>query len=106
MWIKKFLIDRKQSVVMEGECSYKASVSSGVPQGSLLGPCLFLFYINDISEQLRAKIRLYADLHDELSTAVIGDNLSDVVKLYERTLLHLLDKHAPEKHRVITIRHT
>ncbi len=42
----------------------------------------------------------------ELSTAVIGDNLLDVVKLYERTLLHLLDKNAPEKRHVITIRHT
>ncbi len=39
-----------------------------------------------------------ADLHDELSRAVICDNLSDVMKLYERTLLHLLDTHASVKH--------
>ncbi len=61
MWIKKFLMDRKQTVVLEGECSYKATVSSGVPQGSVLGPFLFLFYINDIPEWLRAKVRLFAD---------------------------------------------
>ncbi len=61
MWIKKFLMDRKQTVVLEGECSYKATVSSGVPQGYVLGPFLFLFYINDIPEWLRAKVRLFAD---------------------------------------------
>ncbi len=59
MWIKKFLMDREQTVVLEGEHSYKATVSSSVPQGSVLGPCLFLFYINDIPEQLRAKVTLH-----------------------------------------------
>ncbi len=36
-------------------------VSSDVPQGSVFGPCLFLFYINNIPKQLRAKVRLFAD---------------------------------------------
>ncbi len=63
MWKKKFLTDRKQTVVLEGERSYEVTVSSGVPQRSVPGPCLFLFYmymyINNIPEQLRAKVRLH-----------------------------------------------
>jgi len=60
-WITDFLADRIQTVVVDGECSYTASVQSGVPQGSVLGPSLFLFYINDIADSLNAKVRLFAD---------------------------------------------
>ena len=61
MWIKNWLSDRTQTVVLEGERSYTASVRSGVPQGSVLGPCLFLYYINDIPENVQSKVRLFAD---------------------------------------------
>ena len=46
--IKKWLCDRKQRVVLNGQYSDWGNVLSGVPQGSLLGPTLFLMYINDI----------------------------------------------------------
>ncbi len=58
---KKFLADRMQTVVLEGERSYEATVSSGIPQRFILESCLFLFYINDIPEQLRTRVRLFID---------------------------------------------
>ena len=60
-WIADFLKNRTQSVVIEGVSSSKVPVISGVPQGSVLGPCLFLYYINDIAEQLTSTTRLFAD---------------------------------------------
>ena len=60
-WIKPFLSDRSQSVVIEGESSDKIPVESGVPQCSVLRPNLFLFYINDMPEGITSKVRLFAN---------------------------------------------
>ena len=60
-WIKTFLSDSNQSVVIEGESSVKILVESGVPQGSVLGPSLFHFYINDMPEGITSKVRHFAD---------------------------------------------
>ena len=60
-WIQNFLTDRKQRVVVDGESSDELSVSSGVPQGSVLGPCLFLYYINDMPDNISSTVRLFAD---------------------------------------------
>ena len=60
-WIGSFLSNRTQRVVLEGEESDICPVMSGVPQGSVLGPCLFLLYINDMLDMIESNIRLFAD---------------------------------------------
>lgn len=106
LWIQAFLSNRSQSVVLEGVTSDTVSVESGVPQGSVLGPSLFLFYINDIPEGLNAVVRLFAD--DTLAYLAIT-NKSDC-----STLQADLDKLAvweekwkmsfhPDKCQVLTI---
>ena len=60
-WIVSFLHQRQQRVVCEGEMSSWTPVTSGVPQGSVVGPILFLVYINDLPAKLQSKVRLFAD---------------------------------------------
>ena len=56
-----FLTFRKQRVVLNGQLSSWCNIESGVPQGSILGPLLFLIYINDLSEGLTTNAKLFAD---------------------------------------------
>ena len=56
-----FLNNRSQKVVVEGETSASAPVTSGVPHGSVLGPILFLWYINNLPTQVASRCRLFAD---------------------------------------------
>ena len=60
-WIADFLADRKQEVVLDGVHSSATSVTSGVPRGTVLGPLLFLVYINDMPEKISSTTRLFAD---------------------------------------------
>ena len=60
-WFRSYLINRTFSVNLGNAFSQPACVSSGVPQGSILGPLLFLIYINDISQAVKYNLFLYAD---------------------------------------------
>jgi len=66
LWLQDFLCSRNQSIGVNGEFSSWLEVLSSIPQGSILGPLLFLIYINDLpelcaSQDDRSKLYLYAD---------------------------------------------
>ena len=60
-WIKGFLYDRTQEVVVNGTKSESASVISGIPQGTVLGPLLFVVYINDLLDTISSAGLMFAD---------------------------------------------
>ena len=59
--LSKFLRNRKQRVVLNGQTSFWADVNAGVPQDSILGPLLFLIYINDLADGLSSNAKLFTD---------------------------------------------
>ena len=60
-WIKDFLSNRRQNVVVRGTSSKWSSVISGVPQGSVLGPTLFIIYVNDLPDVIQSYVSIFAD---------------------------------------------
>ena len=74
-WIRGFLCNRLQRVVVDGCSSGWYCVESGVPQGSLLGPLLFILYINDVIDIVSCNIQQYAD--DTKLYSVITNNIDN-----------------------------
>ena len=70
--IRNYLSGRKQRVIIKGQTSDWGSIDAGVPQGSILGPLLFLIFINDIVDNLTCKVKLFAD--DTLLYVVADDH--------------------------------
>ena len=90
-WIEQWLTDRRQTVVVDREVSSWKSVLSGVPQGSVLGPILFLVYIDDLEEGVTCNILKFADDTKLFrKTKEIGDkkklqdDIDKLVKLSEK----------------------
>ena len=87
LWITNWLTHRTQRVVVDGHQSREAAVTSGVPQGTVLGPLFFLVYINDIQRNISSKLRLFADdslLYRQITKPEDEDILqSDINKLLE-----------------------
>jgi len=60
-WIKSFLVNRKQRFTLNGIMSSLSEVLSGIPQGSILGPILFVIFINDLLDAVTSTTKIFAD---------------------------------------------
>ena len=93
-WFQSYLSERTQLVSVNGATSGFENVSSGVPQGSILGPLLYLCYVNDVKISVSCKIILYAD---DSALLVSGKNLewisSTLSKELENCNNWLVDNH-------------
>ena len=105
-WINQFLTNRTQQVVLEGEKSSHADVTSGVPQGTVLGPLLFLLYINDLPSKASSTTRLFADdclMYRQINNSDDARQLQadlDAMEEWERTWLMSFN---PDKCEVLRI---
>ena len=95
-WLRNYLTNKKQCTIANGKTSEYRNINCGVPQGSVLGPLLFLVYINDISSSiLNSKISMYADdtvvyiSHSDLEIAIalIQSDLSNLYTWCNRNKL-------------------
>ena len=106
-FLKNYLCEREQSVVLDGVKSSSKPVLSGVPQGSILGPLLFVLFINDLHEGISTDT-LYADdtkiwrsIKNEADTA----QLQRDVNILNFWSLNNKMKFHPDKCKVVTIKH-
>ena len=86
-WINSWLSERSPKVVLDGRASDPVPVLSGVPQGSVLGPVLFLILINDLPDNIRSSVRLFADdcvlyrnINSPLDCQILQDDLNSLAK--------------------------
>ena len=86
-WIDSWLSERSQKVELDGRASDPVPVLSGVPQGSVLGPVLFLIFINDLPDNIRSSVRLFADdcvlyrdIKSPLDCQILQDDLNSLAK--------------------------
>ena len=105
-WIKSFLTDRYQYVRVNGTLSKRCNVLSGVPQGSVLGPLLFVLYINDLPEITKAEMYLFADdtkLFKEINNAFDAFRLQEDIDAMASWSKDWLLRFHPDKCHVLTL---
>ena len=88
-WFRSYLNDRTQTTQIGNNISKKATIMSGVPQGSVLGPLLFLLYINDI-ENCSKKFKFYL-FADDTNLLYLGKTQKSLEKIVHEELCHLYD---------------
>ena len=86
-WVKAFLTDRIQKVLVDQSQSDWATVTSGIPQGSVLGPLLFIISINDLPDCVKSAIKIFADdtkiyreIKDQHDTKQLQDDIDSLKK--------------------------
>ena len=95
-WFEDYLSDRKQRVIIRGESSSWGDIMAGVPQGSVLGPLLFLVYINDLEKNVNCNLKMFADDtciyvttdNPSLSSAHLNENLANVKRWADQWLVN------------------
>ena len=111
-WVKSFLCNRKQSVVVNGVHSIIASIISGVPQGTVLGPLLFILFINDLQDCVsHSRVSFFADdtrvskhISSEQDVKLLQEDLDSVIlwslhnnmKLHEDKFELMVHRHNPK----------
>jgi len=86
-WFSSFLTTRRQRIVINGCVSDLSPVSSGVPQGSILGPILFILYINDLPSVVGSTMRIFAD---DVALYCSVDSQSEI-NAFQKDLDHITD---------------
>ena len=83
-----YLTNRQQVVVIEGQKNEKQPVKAGIPQGSRLGPLLFIIFINDITENIESEILIFAD---DTSLLATGKSCNQTAMILNRDLKTIAD---------------
>ena len=89
-WLRNYLLNRNQKVVISGVSSTPRNITAGVPQGSILGPLLFLIYINDFGCNLNSESYLFVDDTSLLHQYLPGNHLP-AINLLNQDLVKISD---------------
>ena len=90
-WIDVFLSERKQRVYINGSQSQEGQVTSGIPQGSVLGPILFVIYINDLPNEVESDTKLFTQRNEQQDREILQANLG---RLNQWSVAWLLNFHS------------